>query len=650
MNGSSLSQGINKKAVQVDFNGCNRTSPRQVQIELLPPQVNHNDTIQAKNIVQVKSKITTNKTVSVDYAGVTVKLSEESDPPEFKPGRPAIDHTPGKLSEDESLRHIIDIIVTRTSTVVMGANSENIRSFFQQIDTHDVLAGRRPSLKEVDTWRGTISLKHFTDIKEGKIILSELIDKLQHGRSIPWISNDERIYLGRDSTTSWWVGNIPVSQFDDKIIARLTDMIVKHKIATCRPVDNITHNVDINQIVKIELTELDGSPSYDATDGHPGNDKMHNNPIALSRAEEWSNLWVTILSQEEYAILVRQTVCDHCKISYLNNTAGPPISCKGSLTGKWTCSKCAAIVAANFCGNKGITGSILYVCGTVMEGTQAERKDMYAPVNITSIMGEASDEMAQSFTAVDPFTISTVDKLFVSVSWLSMMDSMQLWKLATFPGICDSISKSSFAQQLNEAFCAIQYSPDGTFVTNDIAEHIAYSTIPSGIQNSDCFAHSKLMQREAFYNLGKYKCDINAFIITTDALLTIVKLLLMAIKDVFIHMGMNPHSDELHFISFLTTDASLISETAIQIQEQVLCRLFESSIEDSGRLLTEILMRHIQAQLSKSMVMDGHLLFDRNFAHDMQNMLDLTDPRKPSSNIVAYLSYQFVSHLILHIQ
>ena len=88
MNGISLSQGINEKAVQVDFNGCNRTMPRQVQIELLPPQVNHNDTMQAKNIVQVKSKITTNKTVSVDYAGVTVKLSEESDPPEFKPGRP----------------------------------------------------------------------------------------------------------------------------------------------------------------------------------------------------------------------------------------------------------------------------------------------------------------------------------------------------------------------------------------------------------------------------------------------------------------------------------------------------------------------------------------------------------------------------------
>ena len=178
----------------------------------------------------------------------------------------------------------------------MGANSENIRSYIQQIDTHGLLAGMVPDVKEVDTWLGSISLKHFTDIKEGKIILSELIDKLQHGRSIPWISNDERIYLGRDSTTSWWVGNIPVSQFNDEIIARLTDMIIKHKIATCRPVDNITHNVDINQIVKIEPTEIDGSPAYDATDGHPGNDKMHNNPIALSRAEEWSNLWVTILS------------------------------------------------------------------------------------------------------------------------------------------------------------------------------------------------------------------------------------------------------------------------------------------------------------------------------------------------------------------
>ena len=69
MNGISLSQGINKKAVHVDFNGCNRLMPRQVQIELLSPQVNHNDTKQAKDIVQVKSKITTNNTVS--FAAIT---------------------------------------------------------------------------------------------------------------------------------------------------------------------------------------------------------------------------------------------------------------------------------------------------------------------------------------------------------------------------------------------------------------------------------------------------------------------------------------------------------------------------------------------------------------------------------------------------
>ena len=81
MNGISLSQGINEKAVQVDFNGCSRLMPRQVQIELLSPQVNHNDTKQAEDIVQVKSKITTNNTVSFDYAGVNAKLSEESDPP-----------------------------------------------------------------------------------------------------------------------------------------------------------------------------------------------------------------------------------------------------------------------------------------------------------------------------------------------------------------------------------------------------------------------------------------------------------------------------------------------------------------------------------------------------------------------------------------
>ena len=76
MSGISLSQGINEKAAQVDFNDRSRLMPRHIQIKLPSPQVNHNDTKQAKDIVQVKSKITTNTTVSCDYADI--KLSENS--------------------------------------------------------------------------------------------------------------------------------------------------------------------------------------------------------------------------------------------------------------------------------------------------------------------------------------------------------------------------------------------------------------------------------------------------------------------------------------------------------------------------------------------------------------------------------------------
>ena len=308
MNGISLSQGINEKAAQVDFNDRSRLMPRHIQIKLPSPQVNHNDTKQAKDIVQVKSKITTNNTVSCDYADINAKLSEKSDPPEDKPDRPAIEPTPGELSEDEALRYIIDVIVFRKSIVIMGANSEYMRSYIQQIDTHGVFAGTVPDIKEVDTWCGSISWKHFTDIKDGKIILSGLIDNMQHGNSIPWISNDECICIGCDPTTSWWIGNIPVSQFDEEIMSRLTDMVVTFKVATCCPVDDITHNGDINQVFKLEPVEIDGLPACGATDGHPGNDKMHNIPIALAKADcqkltldpnlthettEWSNKWLT---------------------------------------------------------------------------------------------------------------------------------------------------------------------------------------------------------------------------------------------------------------------------------------------------------------------------------------------------------------------
>ena len=147
-----------------------------------------------------------------------------------------------------------------------------------------------------------------------------------------------------------------------------------------------------------------------------------------------------------------------------------------------------------------------------MPGTKIERKDMYAPVNTASIMDEVSGELVHSIAAVDSITISTVDKLFASVSSLSMIDSMKIWKLASFPGICDSIPKSSFVQQLNQAFCA-------TGFTDNLMEHLAYSTIPSCIQNSDCFVRSKIMQREVVANLGKYEYDINTFMITTDSTL-----------------------------------------------------------------------------------------------------------------------------------
>ena len=111
MSGIFSIQGINEKAAQVDFNDSSRLMPRQIQIKLPSPRVIHNDTKQAKDITRVKSKITTNNTGSCDYADINAQLSEKSDPPQDKPDRPAIDPAPGELSEDEALRHIIDVIV-----------------------------------------------------------------------------------------------------------------------------------------------------------------------------------------------------------------------------------------------------------------------------------------------------------------------------------------------------------------------------------------------------------------------------------------------------------------------------------------------------------------------------------------------------------
>ena len=171
MSGISSIQGINEKAAQVDFNDSSRLMPRQIQIKLpsRSPRVIHNGTKQAKDITRVKSKITTNNAGSCDYADINAQLSEKSDPPQDKPDRPAIDPAPGELSEDEALRHIIDVILFRKSIVIMGANSEYMRSYIQQIDTHGVFVGTAPDIKEADTWCGSISWKHFTDIKDGKM-------------------------------------------------------------------------------------------------------------------------------------------------------------------------------------------------------------------------------------------------------------------------------------------------------------------------------------------------------------------------------------------------------------------------------------------------------------------------------------------------
>ena len=137
----------------------------------------------------------------------------------------------------------------RKSVVLLGDNSEYVQSIIQQIDTHGVFTRTKPDIKEVGTWSGSISMKHYADIKEGRIILSELIDNLQHENSIPWISNDECICIGCEQTTSWWIGSVPISQFEDATMSRLTDMIITLKVATCYPADYITHTGDIKVII-----------------------------------------------------------------------------------------------------------------------------------------------------------------------------------------------------------------------------------------------------------------------------------------------------------------------------------------------------------------------------------------------------------------
>jgi hypothetical protein len=88
---------------------------------------------------------------------------------------------------------------------------------------------------------------------------------------------------------------------------------------------------------------------------------------------KWSNKWLKDLNKDKYRRLERQTKCDHCKTPWRLGT-GPPLSCKGSLEGQWTCSECAGIVETGYYCTMGCP---LYVCGTVIPGTQSDRTDMF---------------------------------------------------------------------------------------------------------------------------------------------------------------------------------------------------------------------------------------------------------------------------------
>ena len=87
--------------------------------------------------------------------------------------------------------------------------------------------------------------------------------------------------------------------------------------------------------------------------------------------------WLKDLNTEEYRKLAWETECDHCKTPWRLGP-GPPLSCKGSLEGKWTCSECAEIVETGYYCTKGYP---LYVCGTVIPGTQLDRTDMFVEYN-----------------------------------------------------------------------------------------------------------------------------------------------------------------------------------------------------------------------------------------------------------------------------
>ena len=89
-------------------------------------------------------------------------MSGEKDPPEDQPTKPAIEPDLGGHGIMVDGAAIINVLIIRKSTVQFGANTSKMQSFIQQIDTNDVFHHTNQSVKEIDTWVGSMSKNHFT--------------------------------------------------------------------------------------------------------------------------------------------------------------------------------------------------------------------------------------------------------------------------------------------------------------------------------------------------------------------------------------------------------------------------------------------------------------------------------------------------------
>jgi hypothetical protein len=65
------------------------------------------------------------------------------------------------------------------------------------------------------------------------------------------------------------------------------------------------------------------------------------------------------------------------------------------------------------------------------------------------------------------------------------------------------------------------------------------------------------------------------------------------------------------------------------------------TIEESAMALTKVLLDHVRKQICTSMILDGSIYFDDDFAETINKLLNLCDVQMHYADIIAYVSKKF---------